>query len=172
MRRCRASRREGRFSLSALAEPDNVHGGVSLQELCVPVLRIRGGRARDASVSAAPAEVRLLDTNRRVTSMLFGVRLYQPEPIGPKIEPAVYELRLVDGSGNAVSDVRRAVADRADENEQARIIEVRFALREGKAYNAGDPFFLEARNADSGAVIWREPFDVDIAFAPMEDFGF
>lgn len=149
------------------------HGGVSLQELCVPVLRVRYGGSRSKSIdNAVAAEVRLLDTNRRITSMLFGVRLYQPEPVSGKVAPATYELMLADGSGNPVSDTRRAVADRADADEQARIVEVRFALREGRSYGPGEPFYLVARNQDTGEVAWKEEYQVDIAFAPMDDFGF
>ena len=122
--------------------------------------------------NAVAAEVWLLDTNRRITSMLFGVRLYQPEPVSGKVAPATYELMLADGSGNPVSDTRRAVADRADADEQARIVEVRFALREGRSYGPGEPFYLVARNQDTGEVAWKEEYQVDIAFAPMDDFGF
>ncbi|MCI9261631.1 BREX-1 system phosphatase PglZ type A [uncultured Adlercreutzia sp.] len=162
--------------IARLARPGGtshyVHGGVSLQELCVPVLRVRYGGSRSKSIGAAEAaEVRLLDTNRRITSMLFGVRLYQPEPVGGKVAPAEYELMLVDDAGNPVSDTRRAVADRADADERARAMEVRFALREGRTYRSADEYYLVARNVETGEPLFRERYTVDIAFAPT-DFGF
>lgn len=149
-----------------------VHGGVSLQELCVPVLRVRYGGSRSKTVTAAErAEVRLLDTNRRVTSLLFGVRLYQPEPVGGKVAPATYELFMVDAAGNPVSEVRLAVADRADADERARVMEARFTLREGRAYRATDDYYLVARDAETKEPLFRERYSIDIAFAPT-DFGF
>lgn len=149
------------------------HGGISLQELCVPVVRVRYGGSRSKRIAdAAMSEVKLLDTNRRITSMLFRVRLYQPEPVGGKVAPATYELVVADGAGNPISDVRRAVADRADASEQARVMEVIFNLRVGRAFQASEPVYLVARNQQTGEVAWREEFQVDIAFVPMDDFGF
>ena len=149
------------------------HGGISLQELCVPVVRVRYGGSRSKRIAdAAMSEVKLLDTNRRITSMLFRVRLYQPEPVGGKVAPATYELVVADGAGNPISDVRRAVADRADASEQARVMEVIFNLRAGRAFQASEPVYLVARNQQMGEVAWREEFQVDIAFVPMDDFGF
>lgn len=149
------------------------HGGISLQELCVPVIRVRYGGSRSKRITdAVRAEVRLLDTNRRITSMMFRVRLYQPEPVSGKVAPTAYELVVVDGAGNTVSDVRRAVADRADESEQARIMEAIFNLRPGRAYRASEPVYLVARDQETGEVAWKEEYQVDIAFAPVDDFGF
>lgn len=149
------------------------HGGISLQELCVPVVRVRYGGSRSKRITdAVVAEVKPLDTNRRITSMLFRVRLYQPEPVGGKVAPATYELSLVDGAGNPVSDVRRVMADRDCADEQARVMEVMLALRAGRAFGSSEPVYLVARNQESGEVVWREEYRVDIAFAPVDDFGF
>ena len=139
----------------------------------MPVVRVRYGGSRSKHITdALPAEVKLLDTNRRITSMLFRVRLYQPEPVGGKVAPATYELVVADGAGNPISDARRAVADRADASEQARVMEVIFNLRAGRAFQASEPVYLVARSQQTGEVAWREEFQVDIAFVPMDDFGF
>ena len=149
------------------------HGGISLQELCVPVVRVRYGGSRSKRITdAALAEVKPLDTNRRITSMVFRVRLYQPQPVGGKVAPATYDLVLVDGAGNPVSDVRRAVADRDCADEQGRVMEVLFNLRAGRAFAASEPLYLVARDRQTGNVSWREEYRADIAFAPMDDFGF
>ena len=149
------------------------HGGISLQELCVPVVRVRYGGSRSKRITdAALAEVKPLDTNRRITSMVFRVRLYQPQPVGGKVAPATYDLVLVDGAGNPVSDVRRAVADRDCADEQGRVMEVLFNLRAGRAFAASEPLYLVARDRQTGNVAWREEYRADIAFAPMDDFGF
>ncbi|MFR1167717.1 MAG: hypothetical protein ACLSDQ_09060 [Adlercreutzia equolifaciens] len=83
-----------------------------------------------------------------------------------------HDLVLVDGAGNPVSDVRRAMADRDCADEQGRVMEVLFNLRAGRAFAASEPVFLVARDQETGNVAWREEYRADIAFAPMDDFGF
>lgn len=149
------------------------HGGITLEELCVPVLRVHHGRVGSRGIAdASPAELKVLDTNRRITSPSFGVRLYQPEAVVGNVAPAEYELVLVDETGNPVSDTRWASAASTSDNEQERVTEVRFMLRDGVKYESGKPYYLVTRYKDSGEVAWREEFHIEIAFAPMEDFGF
>lgn len=149
------------------------HGGMSLEEVCVPVLKIKPASKREGgSVETLPTKIQLLDTTRRVTSMLFGVRLYQPDPVSSKVAPCEYELLFVDGAGNQVSDVRHAMADRSSEDPTERQFELRFSLKEGRTYSAADSYYLIARRVDDGAQLWREEYTIDIAFAPTVDFGF
>lgn len=150
-----------------------VHGGVSLQELCVPVLRYRDARAGAKGYEErTKAELKLLSTVRRITSMLFKVELYQPEAVGGKILPAEYTLAMVDEMGNEVSEVRRAHADMESAEEKARIIRLQFGLKAGRVYDAKHTYYLLCRSKDTGQVAWKETYQIDIAFAPMDDFGF
>ncbi|MFR5092476.1 MAG: hypothetical protein ACLTDR_11190 [Adlercreutzia equolifaciens] len=71
-----------------------------------------------------------------------------------------------------MSDVRRVVADRDCADEQARVMEVMLALRAGRAFGSSELVYLVARNQESGEAVWREEYRVDIAFAPVDDFGF
>lgn len=149
------------------------HGGVSLQEVCVPVLTVKpAGKKGGESSLAKDAEVSLLDTTRRVSSMLFGVKLYQPEPVSGKVAPCEYELVFVDQAGNQVSDVRHVMADRTSGEATERQFELRFSLKEGRGYSASDSFYLIARRKSDGRQLWREEYTIDIAFAPVDDFGF
>lgn len=150
-----------------------VHGGVSLQECCVPVVEFRNGRTGSKGFEEArPAELSLLSTSRRVTSMQFNIDLYQQEPVGGKILPAEYELVMTDDSGNEVSDVRKAHASLVSADDTARVVHVRFALRAGRTYDAKAPYYLMCRNASNGSMAWKEEFRIEVAFVPMDDFGF
>lgn len=150
-----------------------VHGGVSLQECCVPVIRFRNRRAGSKGYEERSfAELKLLSTSRRVTSMIFGVDLFQKEPVCGKVLPAEYELFVADASGAVVSDVRRAHADMASPDERERVSRVRFALKSGRAYSPSQTHYLVCRNKDTGQDAWEEEFQIDIAFAPLDDFGF
>ncbi len=150
-----------------------VHGGVSLQELCVPVLRYRDMRAGAKGYEErSQAELKLLSTVRRITSMLFKVELYQPEAVGGKVVPAEYALVMLDEKGNEVSETRRVHADMEASEEKARIVRLQIGLKPGRVYDARDTYYLLCRNKDSGQIAWKETYQIDIAFAPMDDFGF
>lgn len=150
-----------------------VHGGVSLQECCVPVVQFRNVRVGTKGYEERiPAEFKLLGTQRRVTSMIFGVDLFQKNPVGGKVLPAEYELAMLDADGNVVSDPCRACADSASSEERARVSHVRFALKAGREYAPSQAYYLTCRNKATGKLVWKEEFRIDIAFAPLDDFGF
>ena len=150
-----------------------VHGGISLQELCVPVVRFRNARAGQKNyVEQQFANLCLVDRNRRITSTIFNLQFYQPDAVGGKVLPCEYELMLTDKMGNNVSDIRRAHADNASELEADRMVRVQFMLKPGVTWHSDEPYYLVMRNKQTGETVLSEKFRVDIAFAPIEDFGF
>lgn len=150
-----------------------VHGGVSLQELAVPVVRFRNAKAGSKGYTEAKkAQVALLGTNRRITSNLFSLDLYQTEAVAGKVAPETYELALVDEAGNEVSDVQTVVADWAAPHAEDRRIRVNFALRAGVAFSERATYYLVARVKSSRRIAWREEFRVMVTFSMMDDFGF
>lgn len=150
-----------------------VHGGMSLQECCVPVIQYRYKRAGSKSFEERQgAEFKLLSTNRRITSMMFKLELFQKEPVGGKVLSTEYELVMTDAAGNQVSDIRRAHADMQTTDETARVSRVRFGLKAGMQYDAKANYYLVCRNKSTGNMAWKEEFQIDIAFVPMDDFGF
>lgn len=150
-----------------------VHGGVSLQECCVPVIQFRNKKAGSKGYEERElATVKLLSTQRRITSMLFKIELYQSEAVGGKVLPAEYELVMTDSSGNEVSDVRRAQADMDTSDESARVSKIQFSLKAGNSYDSKKPYYLVCRNRQNAQIDWKEEFTIDIAFAPLDDFGF
>lgn len=146
-----------------------VHGGVSLQELCVPVVTVRNHGAGKSRVEHEYATLSLLSTERRVTSSIFAVKLWQREAVGGKVLAAEYELVLEDGGGEAVSDVRRASAANKSADDQARVMRVQFALKPGRQYSSRDPYWFVCRDA-GGREVWRERFRVDVVISPVDDF--
>ena len=150
-----------------------VHGGASLQELCVPVIHFRNHRGSSKGyVDQQPATLKLLSTSRRVNSMLFRIDLFQPEAVGGKVLPAEYELVMTDASGNEVSNVMKAHADMVDAENSARVTRSQFSLKAGRQYSAKDTYYLICRERDTKQIVWKEEFTIDIAFAPADDFGF
>ena len=150
-----------------------VHGGVSLQELCVPIIGF--WRARSGSkdfVDTRAATLRVLSEGRRVTNSLFSVNLIQEEPAQGKVLPCEYELVFTDASGNEVSDTVKAHANRTSVNSQERVVHVKFALHAADGFSAKGPYYLVCRDAQSGKIVWRETYTIAVSFAPVADFGF
>lgn len=154
------------------ASKQYVHGGISLQEMCVPVVKFRNMRTSTKGfVEVHPATLQLLSSNRRITNSIFNLNLFQKEPVGGKVVAEDHELVFTDASGNEVSDSRAVRADRESSDENERIIRVQFALKPGRQWGSGEAYYLVARNAKSGAIEWKEAFSIEVAFAPVDDFG-
>lgn len=150
-----------------------VHGGVSLQEMCVPVIGFRKVNARSKDFEDTQvATLGVLSESRRITSLLCTVSLLQNEAVGGKVLPGEYELVFTDASGNEVSDVVKAHADRTSENPQERVLKASFALRSSSTFSSKDAYYLVARVKDTGEIAWRENYTIEVAFSPGFDFGF
>lgn len=149
------------------------HGGVGLEEMCVPVIELRNKRTGSKGrTDQVKAEMALVSTSRRITSSMFHVDLYQRDPVSGKVLPAEYELCLTDGAGNAVTDTQKAHADMTTLDERARVSRPMFTLRAGIEYPAGEKYYLVCRDKETGELCWKEEFTIDMAFAPTVDFGF
>lgn len=150
-----------------------VHGGVSLQELVVPVVGYRRLSASSKEfVDTQTAKLRVLSESRRVTNSLFGIKLLQEEAATGKVLPCEYELVFTDDTGNEVSDVARVHADMTSPNPQDRVVEARFTLKTGVSFGSGSSHLLVCRDAQSGKIVWRETYTIAVSFAPVADFGF
>lgn len=150
-----------------------VHGGVSLQELCVPVLEYKNKRAGQSGYEEREqASLKLVTTNRRITSMLFRIELLQEEPVGGKVLPANYELVMCDSDGDEVSNQIDVGANLTSADATSRAMRVQMELRAGVAYDSHATYYLVCRDAATKVTAWREEFHIDIAFAPLDDFGF
>lgn len=126
-----------------------VHGGVSLQELCVPLLHFRNYRANARGFTErAWAGLSLVGTLTAITNLSFSLTLLQDQPVSGKILPARYEVTLVDEAGSAVTDVQVVTADRADDDPTRRTFVVRLSVRESFAARDGLRCRLVARNLD------------------------
>jgi hypothetical protein len=150
-----------------------VHGGVSLQELCVPVLEYRDKRAGQSGYEEREqVALKLVTTNRRITSMLFRIELLQEEPVGGKVLPANYELVMCDSGGDGVSNQIDVGANLTSADATSRAMRVQMELRAGVAYDSHATYYLVCRDAATKVTAWQEEFHIDIAFAPLDDFGF
>lgn len=148
-----------------------VHGGISPQELCVPVLRFKNLRANARDFEAArPSALELLTSSTTVTANIFSRDFFQVEPVGGKVVAASYEVALVDDAGTPVTSTAAMCADKASEVREDRRLRVTLTMRPGVQTSAGKVYRLQVRNAQTGEVALEREQRVDIAFG-QEDFG-
>lgn len=147
-----------------------VHGGVSLQECCVPVIAFKNIKPNSKHfVDTKKVALRLLSRTRKIANNIFFLEFYQPEAVSGKTIPATYELYICDNMSTIVSDVQTIIADKTTDNVQERVTRIRFTLK-GQEFSSTDPYYLNIVDKDSGEVKDHIEFSIKIAFA--NDFGF
>lgn len=149
-----------------------VHGGTSLQEMCVPVLHFKNRRRGQAGFEeTAPAGIEAVLASNVISNSLFSLEFLQTQPVGGKVLPAEYEVFVADASHAPVTDVARIVADKTAESSQERTVRVGLSLRTGFSPESGREYPLLARCVQTGEVTELATLRMQIAFAPMSDFG-
>lgn len=144
-----------------------VHGGISLQELVVPVIAFKNLRATNKNyVEVKNAELKLLSESRKISNLIFSLEFHQRQPVGDKIQPCTYSIYMTDDEGVAVSDRQTIIADKSSDNAADRIFRVRFNLKAG-VYDKKKVYRLVIAN---DIEVEEIEFHIDIAFA--DDFGF
>lgn len=153
-----------------------VHGGISLQELVVPVIEYHFLRNQSkeykknkSKYDTKPVEISLLSANRKISNMIFSLNFYQKDAVGGNREAAIYQLYFTDSSGKFISDVQKIIADKTSDNGQERTFRCSFNLKSLK-YSNTETYYLVIAD-ENGLQVQREEFQIDIAFA-VDEFDF
>ena len=153
-----------------------VHGGISLQEMVVPVIEYHFLRNQSkeykknkSKYDTKPVEISLLSANRKISNMIFSLNFYQKDAVGGNREAATYQLYFTDSSGKAISDVQKIIADKTSDNGQERTFRCSFNLKSLK-YSNTETYYLVIAD-ENGLQMQREEFQIDIAFA-VDEFDF
>ncbi len=154
-----------------------VHGGISLQEMVVPVLEFQYLRNTSKiyqrnkdKIDTKPVELSLISANRKISNMIFSLNFYQKEAVGANRESNTYLLYFVDLNGQKISDTVKIIADKANENAQERTFRCNFNLRSQK-YSNHEPYYLVIEDENGIQAPIKEEFHIDIAFA-VDEFNF
>ena len=153
-----------------------VHGGISLQELCVPLIEYHFLRKQSKeyqrnkeAYDTKPVEICLLSATHKISNMIFSLNFYQKEAVGDNRAGAVYQVYFTDGKGKQISDVQKIIADKTSENGQERTFRCSFNLKSLK-YDNKEIYYLVIAE-EGGEIKAQEEFQIDIALA-VDDFDF
>lgn len=154
-----------------------VHGGISLQEMVVPLVEYQFLRnsyktyqKNHDKIDTKPVPLNLLSAGRKISNMIFSLNFYQTEAVGGNKEAATYLLYFMDSNGVRISDTCKVIADKTSENGQERIFRCSFNLR-SQRYNNRDSYYLIIADESGLQAPQREEFQIDIAFA-VDEFNF
>ncbi|MDS4030302.1 MAG: BREX-1 system phosphatase PglZ type A, partial [Candidatus Contendobacter sp.] len=121
----------GRFPLQGSGKR-YVHGGPSLQEVVVPVIRIHKARTDDIG----RVEVEFLRLPARITTGQLALALYQDRPVADKVLGRTLRLGVYAADGTALSEARTLTFDSADAEPRNREQNVTLTLaRAADRYN-------------------------------------
>ena len=153
-----------------------VHGGISLQELVVPLIEYRFLRndskeyqRNRSKYDTKPVTLSLYSSSRKVSNMIVSLNFYQKEPVADNLEAATYQLYFTDSSGKTISDIVTVIADKTSEDVQERTFRCNFNLKSMK-YDNTETYYLVIAD-ENGLPLSREEFQIDIAFA-VDEFDF
>lgn len=119
-----------------------VHGGASLQEIVLPVLRV--GKQRKEDVGQVTVQI-IPPPRAQITTGQIQVTFYQAEPITDKQQPRQVHAAIFADDGSLISDEAELEFDFASENPRERELSRGFLLtKAADAYN-NQTVFLKLR---------------------------
>jgi len=113
-----------------------VHGGASLQEVVIPVIRV--GKQRETDVGQV--DVQIFVTGRSlISSGQTAVTLYQTQPVSEKMRPRELLAGIYATDGTLISDEYTLIFDFRSDNAREREMQRKFLLsREADRFNNQD----------------------------------
>lgn len=108
-----------------------VHGGATLQELVIPLIRINKARSTDTKdVSVEIIPIRSISTNT------LNVALYQSEIVSEKVKPLTLKIAFESSDGVVLSDEFKYTFDSMDQYDTNRETKFKLTFKQDiNAYN-------------------------------------
>ena len=145
-----------------------VHGGASLQEIIVPVIKFKN--IRKDEYRASKVEVKLTNISRKITNRITYLEFFQTDLAEDKRLPLKLKLYFVDKEGERISNENIIIADSRSKNPGDRTYREKFTLRD-MAYDKNKEYYLILEDEDEAVekIYERIPFIIDLLFS--DDFG-
>ena len=121
-----------------------VHGGSSLQEMLVPVIKVNTFKGKQ---DTGLVDVELSSFNRRVTGIEVKLDFMQMEPVTDTVKPRRLQVFFADARGEKISFPVPITADIKSPDAKDRLIQEKFTLKSGR-YSRGQEYFLVIADQD------------------------
>ena len=130
-----------------------VHGGASLQETVLPVLKIN--KKRQSDVSWVDVEI-LRGTTNTITSGQLALKLYQSQPVSDKLQPRLLRIGIYTESNELISNSDEYLFDITSENARDREVVVKLLLTQKADFNNNQEVILRLDEKIAGTNQYRE----------------
>ena len=146
-----------------------VHGGVSLQEIVIPLIKYK--YLRKEQFRASKVTVKLTNISRKITNRIVFLDFLQTDRVEEKKLPLKLKLYFADDQGNRISNENIIIADSRSEEAQDRKYREKFTLKD-IPYDKGKQYFLVMEDEEEAVekVYERIPFKIDLLIS--DDFNF
>lgn len=94
-----------------------VHGGASLQEIIIPIVKVN--KKRRGYLSTVAVEI-IRNSTSTITSGQLAVTFYQQEPVTDKVQPPMLKAGIYAQIGELISDLHELTFDSPSENPTLR----------------------------------------------------
>ena len=149
-----------------------VHGGTSLQEILIPVIKFKNDRSKDSKNEVTKVDVKLTSITRKITNTITYLEFFQTEKIEDKRVPLRLKVYFADEDGNRISNENIIIADSKSETYEDRSFREKFVLKNRK-YDKTKKYYLIMEDEEETVekIYDKIPFIIDIAIS-NDDFGF
>ncbi len=130
-----------------------VHGGASLQEIVIPVVRIN--KKRQSDVSSVAVDI-IRSSSTIITSGQLAVAFYQTDPVTAKKHPRVLRAGIYTKGGELISDRHEITFDLISEQPREREIKIRFLLNRKAEETNGQTVLLKLEEKVAGTAHYTE----------------
>jgi uncharacterized protein (TIGR02687 family) len=146
-----------------------VHGGTSLQEILIPVIKYKNDRSSKTEVRKV--EVKLTSITRKITNIISYLEFFQTEKVEDKRIPLRLKVYFVDEENNRISNENIIIADSKSDTYEGRSFREKFVLK-NKKYDKTKKYYLIMEDEEETVekMYDKIPFMIDIAIS--DDFGF
>ena len=147
-----------------------VHGGAMLQEIVVPVIRIKHARSasRREKTRTRQVTVQVLGASHKITTQRHRFKLVQMEPVSDRIKPATLKIAVYDGD-EPITSIETVIFDSKSGDLDERQKSVILTLQD-RPYDKRTQYHLVLRDADTD--IEQQSLNVTIDRAIADDFDF
>ncbi len=130
-----------------------VHGGATLQELVLPVIKVNKKRQSDV----CNVEIDILRSGSSViTTGQLSVAFYQIEPVSGKKHPRTLRAGIYDKDGELISDKHELTFDFTSDQAREREMTIRFLLTRNADEANGQTVYLKLEENVAGTSKYRD----------------